>query len=286
MNIEWVYIPEGTFIYGLTAEQKADIRARLWADFGLHELDPHQQSVISGLMPKFRRRGRERGVYKLLSDVNAEEKSYMHHFIHHGKPLVEYLSIEDNLETIPDAQEIWLPGYHISKYPITIEQANEFLKIHKTPYYPPKSLMLEQPQQLNFDVSENIAAWLGARLPTPQEWEKAARGNDGLLYPWGNTWDATRGNFTGITPAQDPVAFDSPRSSVHRYPAGVSPFDVWDMCGNVSEWVFAQGEGIQRRGLGFKELSPPLWYWEMATTWLKGARGKGWMGVGLRVIKL
>ena len=87
---------------------------------------------------------------------------------------------------------------------------------------------------VSWNDAQAYARWAGKRLPTAEEWEFAARGAQGLLYPWGNTFDTQRVNINQINKGIAPVG---------SFQDDVSPFQMYDMGGNVMEWTQSHYQG-------------------------------------------
>ncbi|MGD9144494.1 MAG: SUMF1/EgtB/PvdO family nonheme iron enzyme [Anaerolineae bacterium] len=139
---------------------------------------------------------------------------------------------------------VHLPEFHIGKYPVTNTQYQIFARVtgHRAPdYWENGRIFVSKSNHPVVNVSWEDAlafcAWLSresgqpVRLPTEAEWEKAARGTDGRIYPWGDEPpDEERCNF-----GQDWDRGDT--TTIGRYsPQGDSPYGCADMAGNVSEW--------------------------------------------------
>lgn len=131
--------------------------------------------------------------------------------------------------------EVTLKAYRIDKYLVTNAQYARF--VAATGHRPPadwknskiqEGTLLLPVTMVNWYDATAYAKWAGKRLPTEAEWEKAARGTDGRRWPWGNEMDPTRLNTYYNFGAA---------SVVTAYAKGVSPYGVYDMAGNVDEWV-------------------------------------------------
>lgn len=128
-------------------------------------------------------------------------------------------------------RKVYLDAFWVGRYDVTVAQFRAFCKAK--PYRYPWTKLKPQwgwidshPMVLvNWDDARAYCRWAGGDLPTEAQWEKAARGTDGRIFPWGNRFDPAklRTNTTWTSP-------------VGTYPAGASPYGCLDIVGNVYQW--------------------------------------------------
>lgn len=134
---------------------------------------------------------------------------------------------------------VFVDAFYIDKLEVTNKQFKQFLT--ETGYipkhyldYPPYNTPNFPAAVLEWEDAVAYAEWVGKRLPTEAEWEKAARGTDGRIWPWGNEWDDTKLSGNDGTGLKDGYKETAP---VGQFPQGASPYGALDMAGNLWEWV-------------------------------------------------
>ncbi|MGA8153323.1 MAG: formylglycine-generating enzyme family protein [Terriglobales bacterium] len=166
-------------------------------------------------------------------------------------------------------------AFWMDRYPVTNAQFKRFLDA--THYHPADDLNFLRDWQngaypagwdnkpvtwVSLEDARAYAAWAGKRLPHEWEWQYAAQGTDGRLYPWGNNWN------NSAVPVSDQGRTLRGPDPVDAHPSGASPFGVEDLVGNVWQWTDEFTDEHTRggilRGGSYYQPQGAVWYFPQA----------------------
>lgn len=135
-----------------------------------------------------------------------------------------------------DSVRVWLDSFFIGMFCVTNAQYAKFVREagHRAPNNTlwNKATHTRHPVvNVSWDDAQAYAEWAGCELPTEAQWEKAARGPNGYMYPWGNEWDPSKIHYSINGESVATV-------SVDEYPQGASGYGTYQQAGNVCEWCY------------------------------------------------
>ena len=169
----------------------------------------------------------------------------------HGAPMVWVsdgaftMGSPDGASTTQPQHQVYLNAFYMDQYEVTAVRYATFLDASGQ-NHPGLVPMLWEQVNLTYDgdrpvlgvtwmAAEAYCRWVGKRLPTEAEWEKAARGTDGRTYPWGNEEPAFK--LANYNKPISPDMYSDSLRPVDSFEAGKSPYAIYNMAGNASEWV-------------------------------------------------
>lgn len=261
----WIEIPAGIFLIGISSKQRSVIIETMHERGMYSDLSVHQLHLLESIRRKWQvrtehvtkwYRTRIQSANGLIAtdypgiDLNDEEKS-----LYTNRELMASFYLEMKIHEIPLDTEVYLDQFYISQFPVTNEQYSMFnrgIQINNLPGVfdtAHKEGEYKRGARVNVEASLRFCSEIGGRLPTELEWEKAARGVDGRIYPWGNVWDLLAGYFYyGQGSDVSTIPPEKIGNKVDGYPKGVSPYDVWRMVGSEPELVVNIMGNISSRG--------------------------------------
>lgn len=148
-------------------------------------------------------------------------------------------SQETDEETFSDEQpqrSVTLSGFWMYQYPVTVKQYKKFAtdtkrEMPEAPSYDPQWFQEELPMvNVTWEDANAYSEWVGGKLPTEAQWERAARGTEGQKYPWGNTFDDNKLWCSVVTKRDKPAPVN------RKTNVCVSPSGCVDMAGNIQQW--------------------------------------------------
>ena len=260
-------------------------RAALWAQTPLHSLSAQWRSLPQQLVPIVPTSSQALAPAGMVSIPGAEFEFSVSGVEVEGQTW-DGLDVQYPWETSArrgHRRRITLAPYFIDRTPVTNAQylafmqatayaprdATNFLRDWKGGAPPPG--WSDRPVTwVGIEDARAYAVWAGKRLPHEWEWQYAAQGGDGRLYPWGNTWRAD------AVPEVNRGRTLLPPDEVQAHPSGVSPFGVLDLVGNVWQWTDEYHDEHTRAAVlrGGSSYQPQTSHWYFPQAYRLDQHGK------------